>query len=274
MDILPYPTTAGGWTHAILEHLSNDDNVLVACLPQLHWSDGAMLDLQAIGTTCRARNVMLILDATQSIGVMPFDVNDIQPTLVACSIHKWLRGPSGLSLVYVSSQVQETWSPLDQHGRGRKIAVDNGSSWDASKDEMDKDGYPAEFCKDARKFDSGGKPNPILLPMLRASLEQVVKLDVRQVQQELMQLTRPISDWAAQNNFYLTPGPHAGHLIGIRPMRNSVLTPQRMIQIANDMQAEGVYIAVRCGAFRISPYIDTAATDIQRLLEALGRYCR
>ena len=273
LDILPYPTTEGGWTEAVLERLDVIDDILVACLPQIHWSDGASLDLQAIGAACRAKNVTLIVDATQSIGIMPFDVNAIQPTLVACSIHKWLRGPSGLSLVYVSSQVQDTWSPLDQHGRGRKVAVDNGSSWDASKNEMGSNGYPADFCSDSRKFDSGGKPNPILLPMLRSSLEQVVKLDVLQVQQEMKLLTKPILDWASENDFCITPGPHAGHLVGIRPVCNSRLTPQRMIQIANELQGEGIYIAVRCGAFRISPYVDTEETDIQRLLDALGRYC-
>lgn len=273
LDILPYPTTDGGWTEAVLDRLREDDDITVACLPQLHWADGAMLDLVAIGAACRARGVTLILDATQSIGIMPFNVKTIQPTFVACSTHKWLRGPAGCSLVYVSSQVQVSWQPLDQHGRSRKVAVDGGSSWDAAKNEMGPNGYPAEFCKDARKFDGGGKPNPILLPMLRASLEQVVQLDVLRAQQELKVLTQPILDWASQNDFVLTPGPHAAHLIGIRPGLKSTLTPQRMIDIANELQQEGIFIAVRCGAFRISPYVDTTESDIQRLLEALGRYC-
>jgi selenocysteine lyase/cysteine desulfurase len=272
LDIIPYPSTDGGWTAAVLEHL--DDSVIVACLPQIHWSDGAILDLEAIASVCRENNTMLIVDATQSIGIMPFDVNAIQPALVACSVHKWLRGPSGLSLVYVSSDVHDSWGPLDQHGRSREVAIDNGSSWDASKNEMGPNGYPADFCKDARKFDSGGKPNPILFPMIRTALELVVELDVPQVQDDLKQLTKPIIEWALANGFVLTPGPHAGHLIGIRPAPGSQLTPSRMIQIANQLQSEGIYMAVRCGAFRISPYIDTDSSDIQRLLDALERHCK
>jgi len=272
LDILPYPTTDGGWTEAVLERLKTGDDIIAACLPQIHWADGAMLDLQAIGASCRARNVMLIVDATQTIGIMPFDVNAIQPTYVACSVHKWLRGPSGCSLVYISSDVQDSWQPLDQHGRSRKVAVDGGSSWDASKNEMGPNGYPPDFCKGARKFDSGGKPNPILLPMLRTSLEQVIKFNVQQVQQQMKLLTQPILEWISENNFVVTPGPHAGHLIGIRPGPSSKLTPQSMIQIANELQGEGIYIAVRCGAFRISPYIDTEEADIELLLKALGRY--
>jgi selenocysteine lyase/cysteine desulfurase len=272
LDIIPYPSSDGGWTEAVLEHL--DDYVLVACLPQIHWSDGAVLDLETIGHVCREKKTMLIVDATQSIGIMPFDVNGIQPTLVACSVHKWLRGPTGLSLMYVASNVQDSWGPLDQHGRSRAIAIDNGSSWNASKNEMGPNGYPDDFCKDARKFDGGGKPNPILFPMIRTALEQVVQLNVSQVQDDLKRLTKPIINWALRNGFALTPGPHAGHLIGIRPAIGNELTPSRMIRIASRLQSEGIFIAVRCGAFRISPYIDTDLSDIQRLLDALDRYCK
>jgi selenocysteine lyase/cysteine desulfurase len=274
LSILQYPTTQGGWTDAVLNTLENDDDITVACLPQLHWADGALLDLNAIGNSCRARNVKLVIDATQSIGIMPFNVTTIQPTFVACSTHKWLRGPVGCSLVYISQDVQDSWQPLDQHGRSRKIAIDGGSSWDASKDEMGPNGYPTELCNDARKFDSGGKPNPILLPILRASLQQVVQLDVQKAQQDLKLLIQPVLDWASRNGFVLTPGPHAGHLIGIRPSASSTLTPKQMIEIANKLAGDNnIYVAVRCGAFRISPYIDTTESDIQRLLEVLGRYC-
>lgn len=273
LDILPYPTTNGGWTEAVLERIQTNDDIVVACLPPIHWADGAELDLEAISVACRERDVMLIVDATQTIGIMPFNVKAIQPTVVACSVHKWLRGPPGCSLVYISKDVQDLWEPLDQHGRSRKVAVDGGSSWDASKNEMGPNGYPAEFCEDARKFDSGGKPNPILLPMLRASLEQVTQLNEVQVQEQMKRLTDPIVEWTVKNDFVMTPGPHAGHLVGIRPGPNSKLTPQRMVQIANDLQSEGIVIAVRCGAFRISPYIDTSESDIQQVLEALERHC-
>ena len=94
LDILQYPTTQGGWTEAVLDRLENDDDITVACLPPLHWADGALLDLESIGTACRARNVKLIVDATQSIGIMPFHVATIQPTFVACSTHKWLQRTS------------------------------------------------------------------------------------------------------------------------------------------------------------------------------------
>lgn len=63
-----------GWTAAVLKRIrENGSEIIVACLPPLHWSDGTLLDLIAIGQACRERNIPLIVDATQGeCGRLPF----------------------------------------------------------------------------------------------------------------------------------------------------------------------------------------------------------
>jgi len=172
-----------GWTEAVLDRLHGDDDrtIVAACLPPLHWSDGTLLDLEAIGAVCRDRNIPLIVDATQAVGIMPCNVRKIRPTMLACSTHKWLRGPSGCCLAYISPEVQDDWIPLDFHGRGRDFEA-GADSWDVSKNEMGPRGYPERYYGDARKFDSGGKANPLLLPMLRTAMEEVSRIDVAKAQ--------------------------------------------------------------------------------------------
>lgn len=65
LDIIPHPTAGqpGGWTQAILDRI--DDTVLVACLPPLHWANGALIDLEKIGKACRKYSVTMVIDATQ-----------------------------------------------------------------------------------------------------------------------------------------------------------------------------------------------------------------
>jgi selenocysteine lyase/cysteine desulfurase len=65
LEIVPHitPSQEGGWTQAILDRI--DENLVAACLPPLHWSNGALIDLEAIGAACRNYNVPLIVDATQ-----------------------------------------------------------------------------------------------------------------------------------------------------------------------------------------------------------------
>jgi len=272
--IVPYPSSnsnnsTGGWTEAVLQRL--DDNVVAACLPPLHWSDGALLDLREIGKACKKMGVPLIVDSTQATGILPFGtVRDIGPTMLACSAHKWLRGPSGASLVYVDPKLHGVWSPLDQHARGRDF--EGGAEWDMGKGNMDSNGYPEKFYADARKYDSGGKANPILFPMLRAALEEVNTIDVTDAQKQLRRVTKPLFDWVAGRggDYYELPSTHAYHLIGLRPKRT--MTPRQMVEIATRLRTEdGICIAVRCGSFRISPYLDTIAQDIDKLVSALER---
>lgn len=258
LEIVPYPdSTTTTWTQRVLQRLEIG-SVAVACLPPLHWSDGALLDLVRIGAVCRSRQIFLVVDATQGVGAMLLSVPQIRPSLLACSVHKWLRGPSGTALVYIDPALHESWSPLDQHGRGRDLRGDS--------DTMGPHGYPGKFFNDARKFDSGGKPNSILLPMLQAALEHVVALDRAELQKTLQEMMQPFLDWVRSSGKFTLPAAHVYHLIGIHPVD---MTPDQMIGFCNRLQKEnGIYIAVRCGSFRISPYSDNTTSDIAALLEA------
>ena len=86
LKIVAHPESEHGWTQSIIESL--DEEVLVACLPPLHWSDGSLIDLEKVSAKCKESNVDLIVDATQAVGIMPCSVKRIKPTLLACSVHK------------------------------------------------------------------------------------------------------------------------------------------------------------------------------------------
>mmetsp|Transcript_19290 Transcript_19290/g.48022 ORF Transcript_19290/g.48022 Transcript_19290/m.48022 type:complete len:450 (+) Transcript_19290:168-1517(+) len=258
-----------GWTLAVLKRLKDDsaDKIIAACLPPLHWSDGTLLDLETIGKACRERNIPLIVDATQAVGIMPCSVRKIQPTMMACSTHKWLRGPSGVCLAYISPQVQGDWIPLDFHGRGRDFEA-GSTSWDVSRNEMGPRGYPEKFFGDARKFDSGGKANPLLMPMLRIAMEEVSLINTAEAQLQLKDLMHPLLVWATENGYSVKTVDRAYHIIGLIPHNK---TPAEMIEIAKKLaEGKGVILAVRCGGFRISSYLSNTAKDVEKLIEGLA----
>ena len=47
------------------------------------------------------------------------------------------------------------------------------------------------------------------------------------------------------------------------------MTPDRMVAIAKELSTRGVFVAVRCGVFRVSPYLENTNEDIQRLMDEL-----
>jgi selenocysteine lyase/cysteine desulfurase len=274
LEIVPYPDQDNyntlndenwTWTDGILKRL--EDSILAVCLPPLHWSDGSLIDLQRISVTCKELNVYFIVDSTQATGIYPCSVRELLPDMLCCSVHKWLRGPSGASLVYIDPKLHDSWEPLDQHARGRQVDADE----EAKKNQMQPDGYPAAFLSDARKFDAGGKADPIHLPILAAALEEVATINVTQAQETLATILQPLIDWCATHG-YTRPASHANHLVGIRP---SHLTIEEMVSVATNLaQEQEIYIAVRCGSFRISPYLDTTAAEIQKLVQALAKVSR
>lgn len=269
LEILPFPKQGQeNWTSLIVERISNSQYV-IACLPPLFWCDGSLIDLDKIGPMCKDKGIALIVDATQAVGIYPVNVQSIQPAMVACSTHKWLRGPAGTCLVYVDPDHVKAWQPLDQHDRARDW---HGRSV-ADRDAMtpNQQGYPQDFLPGARKLDAGGRTQPILMPMLRVALEAVVEIHLEQAQRELYQLMQPLKDWAATPTSPVHPLPmagHAAHILGLMPQ--PALPTEKMLSIVKRLTKEfHIVLSVRCGVFRISPYLDNTAADVRNLVEAL-----
>jgi selenocysteine lyase/cysteine desulfurase len=67
--------------------------------------------VEAIGAVAKANNILYIVDACQSAGQMPLDVNAIQCDVLSATGRKWLRGPRGVGFLYVSSRIVESLHP-------------------------------------------------------------------------------------------------------------------------------------------------------------------
>jgi len=251
--IVPHPESNdnGGWTPLIIERLENDihGRIKVVCIPQVHWSDGSYIDLKCIGEECKKRNIIFVVDATQSVGIFPINVKAIQCHVLTASVHKWLLGPHDQSLVYIHKQFHDTWLPLDQHERSRLVFQDE--VYDATENNIGKHGYPEEFISGAARLDSGGKKNPILLPMVCEGLRIVKEIDVMEAQKYLTRITDRVLIGGEEIGFGVQAGPRAGHIIGLRPVSSAlrdVLTPSKMVEVANRLKEKDVFLAVRCGA--------------------------
>ena len=109
------------WNQSILDAISK--NTAVIALPHVHWADGTLFDLQAIREKTTAVNAMMVIDGTQSIGALPFPVEDIQPDALICGGYKWLLGPYSIGMAYYSDAFSKG-TPIEHNWMNRHNSED------------------------------------------------------------------------------------------------------------------------------------------------------
>jgi len=79
---------------------------------------GAIQPVDAVGRICRERDVLLLVDAAQSLGHAAHDVAKQNISLLAAPGHKGLLGPLGTGLLYVAPGLEQVLRPLLIGGTG------------------------------------------------------------------------------------------------------------------------------------------------------------
>lgn len=83
---------------------------------------GTLQPLEQIGPWCRKQGILLLVDAAQSAGIFPLQVEALGIDLLAVPGHKGLLGPLGTGMLYVRPGLQLT--PLMYGGTGGNSASD------------------------------------------------------------------------------------------------------------------------------------------------------
>ena len=250
--------TDGDWTSAVLEALAADSNIGVVTLPQVHWVDGGVLDLARIAPAVHALGAGFVIDATQSIGAMPFDVASLDPDFVTCSAYKWLLSPDQTGYLYVAPRHLDG-EPVEHNHAARvgTVPMTHGP------------GYGDRFKPGARRYDQGAADAMIHMPMAVAAMDQLLAWGVPEIGGYLAPIIDRIADQAELRGWSVPPKAHRSpHFIGL-----SVPHP-----VASDLDVrlakEDVYLSLRDGRIRIAPHLFNRVEQVEALFAALDRHLR
>jgi selenocysteine lyase/cysteine desulfurase len=243
----------GDMTRAVLDAM--DERTAVVSLPNCHWADGALLDLERVGRRCRELGASLVLDVTQSAGVMPLDVATIQPDFLVAACYKWLLGPYSVGFLYVAPHRQDGL-PIEFNWRAR-LGSENFAGLV---------NYEDAYLPGARRFDVGECANFQTMPAVIAALRQILDWGVPEIARTLAARNAGIAERAASMGLEsLNAEQRAGHFLGLRFGR---AVPGGLLE---ELKKAGVYLSIRGDSLRITPHLYNDDADVDRLMQALAQ---
>jgi selenocysteine lyase/cysteine desulfurase len=240
------------WTEAILEQM-NINTGLVA-IPNCHWTDGSLIDLETISEKVRSINAKLVIDGSQSVGAYPIDVSKIRPDFLVTVGYKWLLGPYGLGYLYADDKYCLNGKPIEYSWLNKKGSEDFTRLVD----------YQDDFKTGARRFDAGEFPGFIHIPMAISALKQILDWGIENIQHTLSVLTTSIEDKAKQVGFE-TPkkSSRVEHMIGI------TCSPEQISKLRKNLVDNQIYVSFRGANMRVAPHLYNDSKDIERFFEVI-----
>ncbi|HEV2733391.1 MAG TPA: aminotransferase class V-fold PLP-dependent enzyme, partial [Longimicrobiaceae bacterium] len=241
-----------GWNARILEAI--DPRTALVALGHVHWADGTRFDLESIGARAREVGAALVVDGTQSVGALPFDVQRIRPDALVCASYKWLMGPYGAGTAWFGPRYLDG-VPLEENWIARE----------GSEDFAGLVRYREAYQPGALRYDVGERSNPVLLPMLRAALDQLLEWTPEAVQAYCRALTAGLVEEARALGYAVEDERWRGaHLFGLRAPAGVELS-----RVQEALARRRVAVSVRGSAVRVSPNVYNDAADVAALRDAL-----
>lgn len=239
-------------TDAVLAQLARIPRIAVVTLPQSYWHDGRMLDLDRIAPAVHAAGAALVLDLSQSAGVLPIELARWRPDFVVTVGYKWLMGPIGLAWLWAAPRWRAAGTPIEHHW----LARDVGQDWRFPID------APPPYLPGARRFDAGAINDPVRLVMAAGGLAQLQHWGLARVATALGELTDALDDALDARGLseWKTPG-HAPHIAGLRVPKD------RLEAVAAAFAARGIICSRRDGGLRLAPVLAVRPEQMRAVAE-------
>ncbi len=229
----------------------------LVALASCHFLSGFRLDYETIAEELHRRGVLFCLDAIQSLGATTIDVRHID--FLAADSHKWMLGPLGAGIFYVKRKHFETLRPALL------------GAWNVRSP-----GFVAQpeiaFEASARRYEPGAL-NMLALHGMKASLELILSLGVKQIEARLLDLRA-----FAEDKFLVRGFRVLGHA-NRRSQKSGIITvamanPDSAVAQARKLREAGVDVSLRetrqgVSCLRLSPHFYNTEAEIEEVIKIL-----
>lgn len=229
-----------------------DGRTRMVALSSVQYASGFRSDLARIGAACRERGVLFVVDAIQSLGALPHDVERECIDVCAASSHKWLLGPEGIGLLYVSDRVIEKIRPVR-------------SGWRSMRKMFDWSDMEIDFAEGARRFETGTM-NAYGIVALGGALEIFLEIGAGDLERRILALADRAATGLEALGFQIIssrrPGETSGIVAAVHPKHEANDLVKRLAK-------KDIVVAARAGRFRVSAHFYNSEDEIDRMLGEL-----
>jgi selenocysteine lyase/cysteine desulfurase len=228
-----------------------DERTLVVCVPHASYSSGATVDLARLVSRAHQVGALVIVDAFQTVGVMPLDVTGLGVDFVLGGSHKWLCGV-GTAFLYVRPDLLPDLEPT-------------ATGWQAGERALSF--QPTTVLAPGAQRFAGGTPFPLTALVSQVGLDLLAGVGLPAIRAHSLASTARILDRA-----------HAARIPAVSPAgtdRGGVVCLD-----VPDGEAVKYRLAQRnliCswrGYLRVGPHVYNTLDEIDAFMDALEQECR
>jgi len=233
-----------------------DPRCRLVAISHVEYASGQRHELAKIGKYCRDNHKLFCVDAIQTLGVIPIDVQAMNIDYLSADGHKWLLGPEGAGIFYCRRELIDRTRPLM-------------IGWMNVVDAQNYGHYNFTLRSDAGRFECGSYNVPGLLS-LKASVDMLLALGTENVANRLHHLGERLRMGLELKGYQIISTRAVGRWSGILSFISRFHDHEQIVRtMRKDHKIE---IAVREGRLRVSPHFYNTDQQIDRLVEMLPEH--
>ena len=226
-----------------------DQHTAVVCISHVEYGNGQTFDLHLLAEATHEHGALLVVDATQSTGAIPIDVQACPIDALISGAYKWLCGPFGAAFMYLAPHLQTKLEPGLVGFRSHK------NMWDLDASRID---YPQA----AQKFEFSTMAFGCAVGLTRA-INFLNDVGVKNIFQYNRQLAdRLIEGLQARGAVITSPLEDKSRSSIVRAHFENIGSNK----IIQSLKQAGVFVSRRGDSIRFSPHLYNSISDIDKAL--------
>ena len=242
-----------------------DDQTRLVIASSVTYTTGTRTDLDALAALCRSRNVFLLVDGAQSIGVLELNTRTTPIDAMTVGASKYLCGPHGFGFLYVRRESAESLQP----GSLARYGVDLGDAH-----EGDRGGEQYQLMPAARRFELGIY-NFAGANAAEASLDLLAEVGMPAIEAHVLGLARSFTAGLLELGLPVMSGRvdhHVSHVVVVGQVDAGPGTRAFLQGLMDHLMAQGVKLSLRQGRLRFSFHGYNTQDEVDRVLSMMRQY--